>query len=155
MTVRRVSHRATARIPFNAAPYGTCRWCGEDILKPDGTQNRRRNWHPECVEIYKGTWPQAWRAAIYVRDGGVCARCLPDDQVPLGAWEADHIVPLIDGGTWDIENGQTLCPTHHREKTAVENSNRAHGLRTQKSTSATSDPRSLPASESGSAGVPE
>lgn len=35
--------------------------------------------------------------------------------------EADHIVPIAAGGAWfDPANLQTLCTTHHEEKTAWE-----------------------------------
>lgn len=33
--------------------------------------------------------------------------------------EADHIIPLARGGTWSYSNGQGLCSTHHRYKTAA------------------------------------
>ncbi len=35
-------------------------------------------------------------------------------------WELDHIVPLIDGGSHDDENLQTLCTPCHAAKTAGE-----------------------------------
>ncbi|MCH7868894.1 MAG: HNH endonuclease [Myxococcales bacterium] len=35
-------------------------------------------------------------------------------------WELDHIVPLIDGGSHDDENLQTLCIPCHTAKTAEE-----------------------------------
>lgn len=121
---RIVSHRSpTARIPFSDAPQGTCRWCGEEILRDDGTVNARRRWHEPCVEAYRETWPAAWRKAVLARDGGVCVEC-PHDT-PHDDWQADHILPLIDGGDWTLDNAQTLCPTHHRVKTSAENSARA------------------------------
>lgn len=43
----------------------------------------------------------------------------------LPGWAADHIVPLVDGGTFDIENLQTLCLACHKQKTAREASARA------------------------------
>lgn len=122
---RKVSHRSRrATIPHSDAPYGTCRWCGDAILRDDGTPNRRRNWHPECVEEYKNSWPHEWRRAVGERDGGVCAAC-PAGTPPHERWEADHVLPLIDGGDWSLGNAQTLCRAHHREKTAAENSRRA------------------------------
>jgi hypothetical protein len=39
--------------------------------------------------------------------------------IPYG-WDADHIVPLVDGGPNTMENAQTLCLPHHRSKTAAE-----------------------------------
>jgi len=35
-------------------------------------------------------------------------------------WELDHKVPLIDGGTHDLSNLQTLCVPCHRKKSALE-----------------------------------
>lgn len=33
-------------------------------------------------------------------------------------WEADHILPVDEGGTDDLGNFQTLCLHCHKEKTA-------------------------------------
>jgi hypothetical protein len=44
-------------------------------------------------------------------------------------WELDHKIPLIDGGTHDLSNLQTLCAPCHRKKSAREHSERA--LRTR------------------------
>lgn len=44
--------------------------------------------------------------------------------IPVG-WDADHIVPLVDGGPNTLANAQTLCLPHHRAKTAAEATNRA------------------------------
>jgi hypothetical protein len=35
-------------------------------------------------------------------------------------WELDHIVPLIDGGSHELDNLQTLCTPCHVKKTAEE-----------------------------------
>jgi 5-methylcytosine-specific restriction endonuclease McrA len=86
--------------------------------------NRRRRWHPDCIEAYRLTWPSTWRRAIFLRDGGICAECSPEVG-PHDRWCADHILPLIDGGDWTVENGQTLCEPHHKAKTAAENASRA------------------------------
>jgi 5-methylcytosine-specific restriction endonuclease McrA len=40
-------------------------------------------------------------------------------------WELDHKLPLIDGGTHDLSNLQTLCVPCHRKKSAYEHSERA------------------------------
>ena len=55
------------------------------------------------------------RTKLQTRDGGVCARC--------GAagvdWDADHIVPVAEGGSHELDNYQTLCRRIcHRIKTA-------------------------------------
>ena len=148
----RARHRRLV-IPHSAAPRGTCRWCGLPILRPDGKPDRRRNWHPECVETYKLCWPGHARQRLKERDGGICAGCgrntvtrrlrksrpitpRPKDARYAGpycravwterhAWELDHIVPLADGGTHELVNMQTLCRPCHRTKTAREAAERA------------------------------
>lgn len=35
------------------------------------------------------------------------------------AWEADHIVPLVEGGTNDLSNYRTLCVACHKAETAA------------------------------------
>lgn len=168
-------------IPF---PYrrGWCRWCGEEILNDDGSPNRRRAWHPACVDAYQiAAWPTATRSALLERDDGVCAACGADTRADqraaearyaeamrtygeavkawdaagpperskaswfdwyqtrpkrpprqrfASAWEADHIVPLIDGGSFGLDNLQTLCVPCHRAKTAAEATARAGKPRT-------------------------
>ncbi len=136
---------------------GTCRWCGHPIVRQDGRPDRRRNWHPECVETYKLCWPGHARQRLKERDHGICASCgrdtvtrrlrksrpitpRPDDARYAGAycravwterraWELDHIVPLADGGSHELANMQTLCRPCHRTKTAREATERAQRRR--------------------------
>jgi 5-methylcytosine-specific restriction endonuclease McrA len=132
-------------IRFSDAPRGTCRWCGEAIVHGSGPQhgepNRRRRWHPECVDVYNATDPREVRKRLRRRDRGVCARCGLDTIalrrelagrgmtrklrargfVPRRSlWEVDHVVPLIDGGSHGLDNLQTLCTPCHKTKTAEE-----------------------------------
>lgn len=40
--------------------------------------------------------------------------------------EADHIIEIADGGSpFDADNLQTLCKTHHAEKSKAEKARRA------------------------------
>jgi 5-methylcytosine-specific restriction endonuclease McrA len=132
-------------IPFSDAPRGTCRWCGEQIDYERGprrgTIDRRRRWHPACVDAYNASDPREARRLVRRRDRGICADCGLDTYAlgrrhrgrgstrklrALGfkprksLWELDHIVPLIDGGGHDLTNLQTLCTPCHKRKTAVE-----------------------------------
>lgn len=132
-------------IRFSDAPRGTCRWCGEAIVHGSGLlrgePNRRRRWHPECVDVYNATDPREVRRRLRRRDRGVCAHCGLDtialarelagrgmtrklrDRgfVPRRSlWEVDHVVPLIDGGSHALDNLQTLCTPCHKAKTAEE-----------------------------------
>ncbi|MFA5565460.1 MAG: DUF222 domain-containing protein, partial [Acidimicrobiia bacterium] len=61
------------------------------------------------VRLYTG----AARRAIQIRD----RHCqYPNCQVPAQYCEVDHIQPWEQGGPTNHQNGQLLCPTHHRTK---------------------------------------
>jgi 5-methylcytosine-specific restriction endonuclease McrA len=140
------SHRRP-EIRFSDAPWGVCRWCGEEILVESGDKqgnvNRRRRWHQPCVDLYNASDPQEARRRIRKRDRGRCAACGIDTnkvrrelrKIGRGRhramrergykprksfWELDHIVPLIDGGSHADENLQSLCTPCHTAKTADE-----------------------------------
>jgi 5-methylcytosine-specific restriction endonuclease McrA len=90
------------------------------------------------------TQPGYLREQVFLRDKGVCAVCRVDTvrelrrlrysrgknrlalmahwglrtRVRRSLWDADHIVPVIEGGgECDLENIQTLCLRCHREAT--------------------------------------
>lgn len=142
------SHRRP-EIPFSDAPRATCRWCGEPIVYQSGPRrgrpDRRRRWHPQCVDAYNQTDPREARRLVRGRDRGRCAECGLDTYAlrrrirgrgshrklrELGfvphrsLWELDHRIPLIDGGSHELSNLQTLCTPCHRRKTAREASER-------------------------------
>lgn len=54
-----------------------------------------------------------FRRAVLERDGYQCVRCGKRTRL-----EADHIVPLADGGAHHPDNGQTLCRACHIAKDA-------------------------------------
>lgn len=92
---------------------------------------RVRKWHPWCVKAYmlRNNSGQT-RSYVWRRDAGKCAvaGCGQGDDGSIrrhGCWEADHIVPLVDGGSFEMENLQTLCRGHHKEKTRREAGERA------------------------------
>ncbi len=146
-------------IPFTDAAQGDCRWCGETILHVDGKRrgevNRRRRWHPECVELYNATDPREARRRIRKRDRGVCAECRLDTyklrrelrKIGRGMtrelrkrgfkprkslWELEHSKPLIDAGTHSDDHLQTLCTPCHTRKTAMEARERAQRNKREK-----------------------
>jgi len=146
---RGTSGHRRPEIRFSDAPRGTCRWCGEAIVHEDGEKrglpNRRRRWHPACVDVYNASDPREARRLARKRDRGRCAECGLDTRAlrrrirgrgshrklrELGfkprssLWELDHIVPLVDGGSHDPENLQTLCTPCHQRKTSREASER-------------------------------
>lgn len=104
---------------------GTCRICREPIVE-DGVPNLRKTWHPGCLETY---WLQTnageTRRIVFKRDAGVCRDCSATDPYFRGDWAADHVVPLIDGGGFGLDNLQTLCTACHARKTAREAGERA------------------------------
>lgn len=110
--------------------------CGKPVLKGDGSPNTRRTWHQgeswderNCVQDYMLHFQNVARDAVWKRDQGICRTCGSRGDF-WGGWEADHIVPLVDGGSYGMENLQTLCPKHHREKTSRENAVRARRRKT-------------------------
>jgi 5-methylcytosine-specific restriction endonuclease McrA len=57
---------------------------------------------------------------------GMWARMREKGFVPRQSfWELDHKNPLIDGGTHELSNLQTLCVPCHHKKSAREHSERA------------------------------
>jgi 5-methylcytosine-specific restriction protein A len=55
-----------------------------------------------------------WRLIILRRDP-VCRACRTRIST-----EADHIIPLNNGGSWALSNGQGMCKPCHSAKTALE-----------------------------------
>ncbi len=133
-----------------------CRWCGTAIVHEKGEKrgepNRRRRWHPTCVDEYERSDPREARRRVRKRDRGHCAACGLDTYAlkrslkgrgshrklrergfkpRKSLWELDHVVPLIDGGTHDAHNLQTLCTPCHKRKTAAEAVRRSQRRRSE------------------------
>ncbi len=117
---------------------GPCRWCGGEI------PTRRYTFCSErCVHEWKlRTDPSYLRQQVFERDRGVCALCgcdteaLRKDKRKLDyaarrrferdwggrrhQWDADHIVPVAEGGgECALGNMRTLCLQCHRDATAA------------------------------------
>lgn len=71
-----MTRRDKVEIPYSDAAWGTCRWCGDVILRPDGTQNLRRRWHATCQKDYSflahSGVARGWLAGT---ERGVCQGC--------------------------------------------------------------------------------
>lgn len=69
----------------------------------------------KATEIELQDFPPAVKKAIHERDNYRCVVCGlgKRDNVDIAA---DHIIPLDNNGTNDIENGQTLCTQHNNMK---------------------------------------
>jgi len=117
---------------------GVCRWCGVEV--PVG---RFTFCGDACVHEWKlRTDPRYLRDQVFARDRGVCAICgintvvLRGDKRKLDfaarrrfekdwgrrkhLWDADHIVPVAEGGgECDLSNMRTLCLKCHKEATAA------------------------------------
>lgn len=68
-------------------------------------------------------WRQL-RARVLVRDGYQCQGC----GLRGRDLEVDHIVPVVKGGSDDLDNLQLLCKPCHHEKTRGEFPSQIHGL---------------------------
>lgn len=85
-------------------------------------RGRRRRWaSDECADaagavgaVIRGN--ASWvRVEVQRRDGSVCAGCGERKE-----WEADHVVPVSEGGGGcDINGYQTMCLECHKAKTAA------------------------------------
>lgn len=114
---------------------GWCRLCGEPVLTKDGVPNRRRTWHRGEPWETRNCKDEYWLAIsssyakhrVWERDRGKCSSCdiQCEDWPQSYTWEADHVVPLIDGGSFGLDNLQTLCVDCHKAKTAKEAAERA------------------------------
>ncbi len=64
------------------------------------------------------------RIEIYLKDNGICQECLAEGlseneaRIPWSEFEADHIIPWIQGGRTKHWNGQVLCEPHNLAKGA-------------------------------------
>lgn len=117
-----------------------CRWCNLEV------PSRRFTFCSDfCVNEWRlRTDPGYLRERVFQRDRGVCALCGIDTTKAYaelkrsrgGArlrllerwgfdrltrktlWDADHIVPVVEGGgECDLENIRTLCLLCHRQET--------------------------------------
>lgn len=122
---RRLCKRCLAEVP-----KGRQFWCGQAcvqaqlVARAPRHQVRRRDngicasCAVDCLEVereIRRATPERLaelRAAGWRFEGGWSAR--------YSQWEADHIVPLAEGGSMEIENLRTLCvPCHKRETAAL------------------------------------
>lgn len=58
-------------------------------------------------------WDRRIRPRALARDGFACVHCGARE-----ALEVDHVIPIAQGGTWTLDNAQTLCKPCHVVKTA-------------------------------------
>ena len=130
-----------AQLPRGADGRTLCRWCAMQVPK-----KRRTFCSDDCVHQWRlRTSPTYLRNAVLARDRGVCARCTVNTLAAYrllrrargqrrwellavwglnrlerkSLWDADHIVPVAEGGgECDFDNLRTLCLHCHRVVTA-------------------------------------
>jgi hypothetical protein len=114
-----------------------CRWCNLEV--PAGRQTFCSGF---CVHEWRlRSDPGYLREKVFERDRGVCSLCGVDTldlrrrKRKLGyaeraaferqwgnrktLWDADHIVPVAEGGgECDVDNMRTLCVLCHRKATS-------------------------------------
>lgn len=143
--IRRRDLLAHRRVPMPEwKGRGWCKWCALIIVYPNGVkkagqQDRRRNWHPHCLDEYNlhGGDLDAQIRHCKDRDGPTCAwpGCGETQGGGFhGQLELDHRIPL-----WKVrelpeherrpfygpENIWLLCAPHHTAKTSREAGERA------------------------------
>lgn len=106
-----------------ARDHGVCAAC------PAGSPPQPRHNGTRCTgcgAVHAGPKSRCYVCDPYRRGGPDPWSPSPDapPMEPVG-WDADHIVPLVDGGPNTLANAQTLCLPHHRAKTAAEATARA------------------------------
>lgn len=97
--------------PGLSVARGACQWCKGPIVDPrTGEVNRRANWHPECVEIFKElNWPARQQVRVDARDQGVCRGCgvctirvRPGHETTV--WDDHKLLPACEVEfVWDRE----------------------------------------------------
>jgi 5-methylcytosine-specific restriction protein A len=128
-------------LPRGEQGRALCRWCSTEVGK-----GRRSFCSDGCVHAWRlRSDPGYLRGEVLKRDHGICARCTVDTLAALrlikrargtrrgellaiwglatlrrkSLWDADHVVPVIEGGgECDLANLRTLCLHCHRRATA-------------------------------------
>lgn len=131
---------------------GPCRWCKGVV-----SGRRRTFCSDACVHEWRLRSSTSYlRDCVLARDRGICAVCGIDTlllrrrimRLPFGErmrelkemvkvgiiirgrktwWEADHVVPVVEGGDSNLENIRTLCVPCHRDVTRALRARRRSG----------------------------
>jgi hypothetical protein len=135
---REASEKRGGRLVLREAPAagkpfekGVCCWCGEAIILADPTDYRRRartrHYGDEhevgdrnCTAEFLASYANNARELIEKRGDPVCVDCGSEDS-----WDAEHDVPLWDGGEHSPDNIVRRCGDCHRRKTKAEAAERA------------------------------
>ena len=86
--------------------------------------------------------PDRVKLRVFEKFEGICPKCTRELQP--GAWECDHIIPLILGGRHEEDNLQPLCSNPcHSGKTALDVKIKAKVARVRKKHLGIEKPRSI------------
>jgi 5-methylcytosine-specific restriction protein A len=119
-----------SKLPRGPTGRPLCRQCAQEIPKGGW---RRTFCSDACVDAWRiKTDPAYLRLRVFERDHGICAQCSLDTMaIPHGKrtprargtghlWQADHIVPVVEGGgECGLDNLRTLCTACHKAETAA------------------------------------
>lgn len=129
---RREAMKRGEPVPFARV----CAWCGEEIVLVDPERDFRRKSRSrhygdeyevgdrDCSRQFLRSYVFSERELIEVRGDEECVDCGSD-----APWEADHEIPLWDGGEHDAVNIVRRCVPCHRDKTKREAGERAQRRR--------------------------
>ncbi|MFI5865861.1 HNH endonuclease [Streptomyces sp. NPDC051546] len=73
-------------------------------------------------QVRDRAWERVVRPRALARDRFSCVLCGEREGL-----EVDHVIPVAQGGTWTLENAQTLCKGCHWQKTLRERRQGANG----------------------------
>ena len=96
----------------------TARYCAEHQPKEEYGWDRFRPSGATTARGYGARWRRL-RNLVLIRDHHMCVLCGLDGRIER-ATDVDHITPKSSGGTDAMDNLQSLCTRHHREKTGRE-----------------------------------
>lgn len=114
---------ATQRTLVEARDKGICAACGVDTEK---RAREAREWRPVFRWLARrfledegdGSW-QSWSRSEKYASDMICDRFGAVIASDGHTWEADHILPVVEGGgECDLSNLRTLCLPCHRAETA-------------------------------------
>lgn len=98
-----MKHRQPPAPPFKDSPAGVCRLCGGQILTKDEKPNKARRWCVPCGRRWRiAKYPEIARAAVYIRDSGVCALCGTDGTSYPATYDGRGYQVQLDKG-WLFE----------------------------------------------------
>lgn len=139
------------KLPRNPSGFVACRWCGKDVLPPKRTMcspecvhelliRRNNRYIRDC--LYKRDKGICSNCGINTKNIAMEALNMnKEDRIEFlkkynisnkrkiwkrlhggGLWDADHIIPVKDGGgECGLDNLTTLCISCHKNKTFCKN----------------------------------